>query len=140
MIQLLKRANWRQGSFVGLSLLLSCTALAQSGPRPETAPGQDPRRAGGAKITTDLNPPANARENDDTEQLADRYQPKGITLGKFLLLPKIEFDQTYNDNVYASEKDKKGDFISIVRPEVTLRLREPTYSWNTNANIEASRY
>ena len=140
MAQLLKLVNWRHGSFVGLAVLMSCTALAQSGPRPETSPGQDPRRAGGAKITTDPNPPTNARENDDTDQLADRYQPKGITLGKFLLLPKIEFDQTYNDNVYATEKGKKGDFVSIVRPEVTLRLREPNYFWNTNVSLEANRY
>ncbi len=140
MRQLLKWANWRQGGFVGLSLLMSCTALAQSGPRPETSPGQDPRRAGGAKVTTDPNPPTNARENDDIDQLADRYQPKGITLGKFLLLPKIEFDQTYNDNIYATEKNKKGDFISIVRPEATLRLKEPNYYWNTNVSLEANRH
>lgn len=136
----LKQANWWQGSLVGLSLLLSCTALAQTAPRLETAPGQDPRRAGGAKITTDPNPPTNPRDNDDVEQLADRYQPKGVTFGKFLILPKIEFDQNYNDNIYATENNKKGDFINIVRPEVTIRLREPNYSWNTNLNLESSHY
>ncbi len=182
MMQLTKLTNLRQSGFVGLCLLMSCTALAQSGAlpettsgqdplpcaslaqsgtlpettsvqdplpctvlaqsgtRPETRSGQDPRRAGGAKITTDTTPPTNARENDDVEQLADRYQPKGITLGKFLLLPKIEFDQTYNDNVFATESDKKADFISIIRPEMSLRLREATYSWNTNVSIEANRY
>lgn len=140
MMQRRKWANWGQNTVIGLSLLLSCTALAQTAPRPDTSPGQDPRRAGGAKITTDPNPPINVKENDDTEQMADRYQPKGITLGKFLLLPKIETDQTYNDNIYATDKNTKGDFITILRPEATLRLKEPNYSWNTNLQVEINRY
>lgn len=140
MMQLLNLANWRQSSVIGLSLLMSCTALAQMPTRPDTAPTQDPRRAGGAKITTDPNPPTNIKESDDTEQLADRYQPKGITLGKFLLLPKVEIDQTFNDNIYATQNNTKSDFITIVRPEATLRLKEPNYTWNTNLQVEFNQY
>ncbi len=140
MMGSMSTGNMTRASLLGLSLLLSCTALAQQPPRPETAPGQDPRRTGGARITTDPTPPTDPRDNDDAEQMADRYQPKGITLGKFLLLPKVEFDQTYNDNIYAVESGEKGDFITIVRPEATLRLKEPTYTVNINAQMEAKRY
>lgn len=140
MMRLLKLGTWRQSSVIGLSVLMSCTALAQMPTRPDTSPGQDPRRAGGAKITTDPNPPTNIKESDDTEQLADRYQPKGITLGKFLLLPKVEIDQTYNDNIYATQHNTKGDFITVVRPEATLRLKEPNYTWNTNVQVELNQY
>ncbi len=128
------------GSALALTVLMASSVGAQTPARPETAPGQDPRRAGGAKITTDPTPPTNIRESDDPEQLADRYQPKGITLGKFLLLPKLELDQTYNDNVYASQNGKKSDFISIVRPEFNLRLRESQYSLTSTLMIEGKRY
>lgn len=115
-------------ALVGLSLVLATPAMAQV--RGHTAPGEDPRRAGsGARITSDTNPEEKHGKADD-ERLHDAYQPKGVDLGLFLLLPKLELDEAYNTNLFATQTDRKGEFVTVVRPELKLRSRFKEHALN----------
>ncbi|WP_448188433.1 outer membrane beta-barrel protein [Azospirillum sp. sgz301742] len=108
-------------------------ALAQTAsPRPV------PRT--GAKITTETTTPGAAapEQTDDSTRVHDSYQPKGIELGEFLLLPKIDVDEMYNTNFYATENDKKSEFITAIRPELKLRSRFREHA--LNVVVQAEQY
>jgi hypothetical protein len=49
------------------------------------------------------------------------YQPNGIELGSYLLFPTLEVGEAYNTNVFATESNKKGDFVTHIAPEFQLR-------------------
>ena len=89
-----------------------------------TAPKVDDRRTkSGAAITGEIDSGADPRGAQDGQRLADSYRPKGIDLGQFLLMPKLETEEAFNSNVYATRRNVKADMITAVRPEVTLRSR-----------------
>lgn len=121
------------------SVFFGHAALAQN---VQTAPGKDPRRAGAAKVTQQTGPEA-AKVNDgdgDSEQMHNAFQPKGVELGAFLLLPKIETDALYSSNLFATEHDAKSDMVGVVRPEFRLRSRFATHAVNVFGNMEVKRH
>src|SRR5947208_3522344 len=56
----------------------------------------------------------------DPYRVDQAYQPKGIELGSYLLFPVLEVGEAYNSNVFATETNKKGDFITHIAPEFQL--------------------
>lgn len=116
-----------------VSLALTAPALAQV--RGNTAPEQDPRRQRGANVTKETNPEERGGKGDE-ERVHDSYQPKGIDLGQFLLLPKIELDETFNSNLYATQNNVRSDFVTVVRPELKLRSRFKEHALNVTATAE----
>jgi len=104
--------------------LTSFQAAAADGVKSATQNKIDERRAhSGANVTKEIDPDEASSTKSDSERVSDSYQAKGVELGQFLLMPKLEVDELFNSNVYASEKDLKGDFVTTVRPEVKLRSR-----------------
>jgi|AGTN01.1.fsa_nt_gi Uncharacterized protein conserved in bacteria len=75
-----------------------------------------------------LLPPKEALEQKDSEIAPDAYQPKGADLGSFMLMPKMEVDLARTNNVYSTNYDKVGDFITTYRPEVALNSRFERHS------------
>ncbi|MDR3514552.1 MAG: outer membrane beta-barrel protein [Azospirillaceae bacterium] len=75
-----------------------------------------------AKVTQDLST-SGADPGNGANDVADSYQPKGIEYGEFLIFPKVELNETYNSNVYATPSDVKGDFITTIQPQIDLRSR-----------------
>jgi len=59
--------------------------------------------------------------DNDSGQVNDSYQPKGIQLGQFLFLPKVETEETYNSNVFATQVNVKDDLLTTIHPEINLR-------------------
>lgn len=113
------------------------TAAAQSAKNLPTQNQQDPRRAPhSANVTTEARPDLDQEGRDDENRVADAYQPKGIELGSFLLLPQLETDVAYNTNVFAQEKDAKSDVITRLAPELKLRSRFSTHALNITARAE----
>lgn len=97
----------------------------------------DPRRANsGANVTAEVNPGDNAKRDDDSERLDDSYQPKGVEIGNFLFLPKVEVDESFNTNVFATENNEVSDFLTVVRPEAKLRSRLSEHEINFGAVVE----
>lgn len=55
-------------------------------------------------------------------------QPLGFRLGAFQLDPYVQVLERYNSNLFASEDDPQGDFITRIRPGFSLRS-----DWNRHA-------
>lgn len=87
-----------------------------------------------------LRPPEEVTAEKNVDAADKAYQPKGVDLGQFLLLPKIELDETYNDNVFAKAYDTKADFITTVRPEVAVRSRFDNHELNFLGRIEHKEF
>lgn len=68
---------------------------------------------------------AQAEEIERGETVESRkrpdWDPLGVRLGSFLLLPAVTLQETFNDNIFADTSDRRADFITQVQPEVTLR-------------------
>lgn len=63
---------------------------------------------------------ASAWAGDDIVNVVDRakyaMQPPGFRSGSILFSPGIRLSETYDDNVYRKQTNKKSDFITVVRP------------------------
>ncbi len=68
------------------------------------------------------------------------YEPIGIRLGSFNLLPAIELGVMHNDNLYTSKTGKVSDQIYTVVPRVDLRSDWNNHALNFKALGEVGRY
>lgn len=129
---------------VAVSLVLSATPHAQqsrTGDGVNTAPGRDPRRLPGAsRVVADPQPQADPRGEQDPDRMNDPYRPRGILLGDFMMLPKLELDGTYTDNLFASQTNRRSDYVAIARPEMRLRSRFREHELNLFGQVEASKH
>lgn len=48
------------------------------------------------------------------------YSAQGVRAGAFRILPRVEVGEAYNDNIFATDNNEEGDFITLVRPEVRV--------------------
>lgn len=63
-----------------------------------------------------------------------------INVGSFLLTPKLIVEQQYNSNIYATEDDEEGDFISVARPSIGIEKSVRDHQFNLTAETEILRY
>jgi hypothetical protein len=114
---------------VGLALF-SGAALAQQGVVP-TQPIPQP-----APVTPPLAPTAPGQQPEPFGRFLERgsvvtqrprpeYDPLGLRFGNWFFYPKIELDEVYNDNIFATKSNRKNDFITVVSPTLDLRSRVP---------------
>ncbi len=75
---------------------------------------------------------------DDVKRVDESYQPKGIEMGSFLMLPQLEVSEVYNSNIYATSQNAKNDLITRITPEVRLRSRFPVHALNVLARLDQS--
>ena len=52
---------------------------------------------------------------------APELTPLGLRFGAFLLCPRIELDEVYNDNIFATGGRRREDFITVVSPQFEVR-------------------
>jgi hypothetical protein len=50
----------------------------------------------------------------------DGYAAPGIRAGGFFILPKLEIDESYDDNIFATKNDRASDFATIITPSVSI--------------------
>lgn len=71
--------------------------------------------------------PVQAQEDLQRTTVEGRYNPEynavPIRIGPFDVLPRVEADLEYNDNIYATESDEIGDVIVSVTPSIIARDR-----------------
>lgn len=130
-------------AFGGAALLTAASPLLLGMPANAQVLDQReaPKRQGGAKLTTEAETDITERESaDDASRLHDAYQPRGVGLGSFLLMPRIEVDEKYNSNVFATENNEQHDFVTYVRPEMKLRSRFREHELNFGAVVEQQLY
>lgn len=73
--------------------------------------------------------PAAAQDIDTFGSVETRFRPDysapPITVGSFELLPRVELDTEYVDNLFASDALKVDDTILTVKPRLSIRDRRP---------------
>jgi hypothetical protein len=108
--------------------LLPIVATAQvTIPTPPVAPGPP-----AAPTEPSQRPEEFGHALERGESVLDRprpeYDPLGLHLGSFFLYPKLEVDELYNTNVFATQGNMKTDWITVVSPTLDLRS-----NWAVNA-------
>ncbi|MDX2237308.1 MAG: outer membrane beta-barrel protein [Hyphomonadaceae bacterium] len=72
----------------------------------------------------DARPPSADRGANSDAAVAERvhpgFEPKGLPLGAFRAFPTFTVDATTIDNVFASETNEQSDFVTTLRPAVTI--------------------
>ena len=66
--------------------------------------------------------------------------PLGVRAGGFLIFPKVELGTTYDDNVFATENNKEGDFLFQVLPTVTVESDFNRHLLRFSAGADVARY
>lgn len=68
------------------------------------------------------------------------YDAKGINLGGFNLKPKLDLEETYDDNIYSSDNSEVEDFITTISPSVALQSDWSRHSVGLEAGADFIRY
>ncbi len=74
------------------------------------------------------------------ERLAADHAPLGVRAGSFLVIPKVELQETYNDNIYATEANEESDFITTAKAEIAARSNWSRHALNAVVKGDARRY
>lgn len=93
---------------------------------------------GAALLATTL--PAFGQEVDTfgasvTSREANRLRQGGVRTGSFLVLPTVQFDLAYNDNIRATQNNPVSDGIATIRPQVAIES-----NWNNHSFRLDGRY
>ncbi len=75
-----------------------------------------------------------------TERPRPEYDPLGLRLGSFFLYPKLEADELYNDNVFATKTNTKDDFVTVVSPTLDLRSNWGVHELDLRAGASVGTY
>jgi len=67
-------------------------------------------------------------------------QAPGYDVGPFWLFPTITAGVFFDDNVFASSTNRRGDTVAVVRPEIGLRATGANYNITAQGAIEGRGY
>jgi hypothetical protein len=68
------------------------------------------------------------------------YDPLGITLGAFRLLPELTAGASYDDNIYATDTNTVGDSLSTVSGSFSLQSLAPEPSLSASGGFTSNTY
>src|SRR5687768_2552491 len=84
---------------------------------------------------------AQAQEPQRGESVFERARPDydalGMRAGGFMVFPRVEVGEAYNDNIFADDDDEEDDFITVVRPEVDVESNWGRHALNLRTGAEA---
>lgn len=75
-----------------------------------------------------------------SQKIASAHAPMGVRAGSFLVTPKVDVTESYNDNIYSTQNNTESDFITSVKPEVTVESNWSRHALNAKANVEARKF
>jgi hypothetical protein len=114
------------------TLLMMSTAYAQQPPRmPEPGtPTQEPATsAGGA-----------GRGEDVLQRFERQLPPVGMRLGDFNMSPRLQAGVTYDDNIFATKNNKKGDFIGNAAAGARVDSNFSRHYLGVEGGIDANKF
>lgn len=101
----------------------------------------DPKRQSNtSKVAAEIGDGDDRATSDDRQRVDDRYQPKGVELGKFLFLPDVMTAGGYNSNVYTTTNNAKSDLFARVVPSFRLQSRFDRHALNLSGEAEKIYY
>lgn len=125
------------GQFIWTISAMPSPAQAQT----QSTTGVDPRRQENtSKVAAEIESREPQGSVADQDRADDAYQPKGVKLGSYLAFPDFSIQESYNDNIYATENDARGDFITKLTPSVKLRSQFDRHMLNFAGEIEQLLY
>lgn len=68
-----------------------------------------------------------------TDRPRPLFDPLGVRLEEFFLYPRLELDESYNDNIFATRSGTKSDFITDLKPRVDLVSNFGQHAFNVSA-------
>lgn len=87
---------------------------------------------------------ASAQDLQRGESVLERRRPEveqlGLRVGSFNFLPRLEAGATYDTNVFATENNRRDDYIWTVRPRLEIRSDFSAHALNFTASANAGRY
>jgi hypothetical protein len=90
--------------------------------------------------------PANGPQADQSARDASVLRrpradtPDGVTIGGFVLYPRVEVAGEYDDNVFRTKSNKKDDFIFHLRPGMSLSSDWGQHALGFYVNSDIARY
>jgi len=102
----------------------------------------------GLLVTTALVPGVVAQDAEETVQsVYERYRPDfsatGVRAGGFLFYPTLSVEGKFDSNIYAKDEDvaeEVDDFITIIKPALSLSSNWSSHYFAVNAGAELGRY
>ncbi|MDA0967545.1 MAG: outer membrane beta-barrel protein [Proteobacteria bacterium] len=82
---------------------------------------------------------ANAQEKS-FENTLPSYRAEGVTVGSFNLRPELTVEEQFNDNIFSTENNEEEDFITVIKPGLSLKSDWSRHSLNTYANANIGLY
>lgn len=83
-------------------------------------------------------------EPDRGETVTNRPRPEldppGVRAGGFLIHPGFKLQEVYDTNIFASDSDEKGDFITLVRPLLDIVSDWNNHAFDVHANAAIGRH
>lgn len=78
------------------------------------------------------------------ETVATRARPEldplGVRAGSFLIYPNLGVDGTYNDNVFATNHGEEDDFITDIKPELSVESNWANHALNFKTGADSGFY
>ncbi len=98
------------------------------------ATGRDTFAIGGGQDTTDFTRSVSQRRP------AEGLRPLGGRVGAFVVRPSLDVREIYDNNIFATETDTEDDFLTTVRPGLSIRSDWGRHSLGLTANAEIGRH
>ena len=75
-----------------------------------------------------------------TDRARPEVDPTGIRMGDFFFFPRIEGDEWFDDNIFATTTGRVGAFINELQPGIDIRSNLPQNALNLSAGGAITRY
>ena len=75
-----------------------------------------------------------------TDRPRPLFDPLGVRIEEFFLYPRLELDEGFNDNIFATSSGTKSDFITDVKPRLDLVSIFGQHAFNFSAAADLGFY
>ncbi|MGH8602698.1 MAG: outer membrane beta-barrel protein, partial [Gammaproteobacteria bacterium] len=75
-----------------------------------------------------------------TNRERPELDPLGIRAGAFIVRPRLDVREVYNDNIFSDDEGEIDDFITLVRPKLQARSNWRNHQLNLRADANIGRY
>jgi hypothetical protein len=128
------RTSAAAGLFVASVLLSPTFAAAQFAPfMPVPTPPIGPAQPEPQTV-------APQRGQTVTDRPRPLFDPLGVRIEEFFLYPRLELDEGFNDNIFATSSGTKSDFITDVKPRLDLVSIFGEHAFNFSAGADLGFY
>src|SRR5262245_36529160 len=67
-------------------------------------------------------------------------EPRGLHAGGFLVFPRLEIAERYDDNIFATKENRESDFATIISPSLSIESNWTRHGRRLQAFVQFSRF